>query len=228
MHNGSQWGGANQPWGDPQRPAPPQTHPWANPQHWGGQAPPPPKKPSSHTGLIIGIVLAVVILPALAAIVVPIILLRGGGSMAMLEPIDPEEAPQILDTQLPCRHRCKFQSIGVHDNWLYVKVASEDIAGRTLTYRVFRTTAELEGSSDIGGDLAPLDVDAIEWSLVTKLRRELDREAVGGRKVNNVMILPCVWDQKEGKAKPCIQASVLTDKGDERRIIDASTGAPYP
>jgi hypothetical protein len=94
------------------------------------------------------------------------------------------------------------------------------VKDRTLLYRVYASGAELGFSQDWHGHPpVAFDHEAIDWSLVD----ELNDQALSGRSTDSVMILPCEHGREATLARPCMQANVLTAKGDLTKKIDAAT-----
>jgi hypothetical protein len=137
---------------------------------------------------------------------------------------DPQDIPRRIEEELPCKERCKVTSIVVLDDWFSVTVLSEEVEGRLLVYRFGITDAELGFSSDNRMASTYFDHRAIDWSVLERLKEGLNRVALRGRKVTDVMIRPCNPSEKERPARPCMEAEVTTPKGSLSRVVDASTG----
>ncbi len=71
-----------------------------------------------------------------------------------------------------------------------VTVRSEDVERRDLSYSVWSRGATLDSSMD-GLSTAHFDYRDIDWSVVTKLEKDLTRMAASGRSVNTIIIRPC-------------------------------------
>lgn len=176
----------------------------------------PPRK-SGGAGIIIGIVVLLMVAGGVAGF----LLVRRVRGTAL----DPKEVPRQMRAELPCKASCKVTNMVVYSTWFSVSVVSDEVKDRTLLYRVYASGAELGFSQDWHGNTpVAFDYEAIDWSLVGPLKKELNAQAISGRDTDSVMIMPCEYGRKEGLARPCMQASVMTTKGELTKKIDATTG----
>lgn len=137
--------------------------------------------------------------------------------------LDPTTIPATIARELPSRERCAVVHVTVLDTWFSVSVESEDVPGRTLDYRIYATGA-VRGLEQHGLTLPPLDLRAVDWRLVARLRGDLEDRAASGQRVPSVMLRPCTYTSAERPAKPCLEAAVVTSAGRIRRVTDAETG----
>jgi hypothetical protein len=213
------WGPQHGPWGQPQQP-------WPPPQPWQAGGPPfnSPKKKGS--GLVIAaVIFAVVGLPLLGMLVAGFIFWQRTRGAFTTAALDPRDVPGQLERHLPCKASCQVTNITLEDGWFSVSVVSTDVKDRTLLYRVYPHGAELGFSQDWpGGHPATFEYRDIDWSLATKLRQDLDREGINGKTVGDVRLMPCDYSKKDGPGRACMEASVLTSRGNETRRLDAKTG----
>ncbi|NUO50788.1 MAG: hypothetical protein HOV80_18200 [Polyangiaceae bacterium] len=136
--------------------------------------------------------------------------------------VDPADVPRRIEAELPCGRHCKVSGITLFEHSFTVSVLSEEVEGRNLVYDFGIADAKLGRSLDAPGGFY-FDYREIDWSLATKLREDLNRMAIAGREVTDISIRPCTYSKKVPE-RACMEAKVLTARGDVSRTVDASTG----
>jgi hypothetical protein len=195
--------------------------PGQQPPEYRSPVPPGPQTPNKRSGGA-GLAVAIVIAVVVAFAVLPLALRAGVRHLTLGAAIDKVDIPRLIEEHLPCKRHCKVSMIGLGmADSISVTVQSEDVEGRNLSYSVWSRGATLNFSTD-GRSAAHFDYRDIDWLVVTKLEEDLNRMAARGRSVNTIIILPC--DSKKSESRPCVDAEVLTPKGNFKRRIDAISG----